>query len=152
MLKLETTDAVAAGVPAIYKNLTANATKIEVATNNATVVAAAGTQGTDPKLVGTFTGETVSGANVDKCYYLKGNQFWQGTENFTIPAYRAYIQTDVDADARLTIRTDDDPTAINELKKLDEQQGLKDGKYLIGNKVIVVKAGKQFYINGALNK
>lgn len=151
VLKLETTDAVAAGVPAIYKNLTANATKIEIATNNATVVAAAGTQGTDTKLVGTFTGETVS-ANVDKCYYLKGNQFWQGNESFTIPAYRAYIQTDVDAGARLTISTDDDPTAISELKKLDEKQGLEDGKYLINGKVIVVKAGKQFYINGALNK
>lgn len=153
VLKLETTDAVAAGVPAIYKNLTTNATKIEIATNNATVVAAAGTQGTDTKLVGTFTGETVS-ANVDKCYYLKGNQFWQGNENFTIPAYRAYIQIDVNAGARLTISTDDDPTAISFAEQWGgaERTQLKDGKYLINGKVIVVKAGKQFYINGALNK
>ena len=148
VLKLETTDAVAAGVPAVYKNLTANATKIEVATNNATVVAAAGTQGTDPKLVGTFTGETVSGANVDKCYYLKGNLFWQGNENFTIPAYRAYIQTDVNAEARLTIRIDGgDPTAISAIEAAEEGT-LKDGKCLINNKVVLVKNGVKYGANG----
>lgn len=150
VLKLETTDAVAAGVPAIYKNLTANATKIEIATSNAAVVAAPVAQNGDTKLVGTFTGETVSGANVDKCYYLKGNQFWQGNENFTIPAYRAYIQTDVNDGARLTIITEgEDPTAISAIEAAETEDGaLKDGKYIIDNKVVIVKNGVKYGANG----
>ena len=140
-------EGVAAGVPAVFKKLTADATEISVTTANAEVVAAPVAQVGDTKLVGTFSDINVS-ENVEKCYYIKSNAFWQGNGNFNVKAYRAYIQTDVNAGARLTIHTDDDPTAINELKKLDEKQGLKDGKYLIDGKVILVKNGVKYSANG----
>ncbi len=154
VLKLNEVTSVAAGTPAIFKKKNGEATNITAAASN---VAVTDDAGVEASLVGTFERLAVgdegssTGTAANKCYYIKNNEFVQGLDYFYINPFRAYIDTNdySEKPARLTIRTDEE-TAINELKTLDEQQGLKDGKYLIGGKVIVVKAGKQFNVNGVL--
>ena len=149
VLSIEYADNIEAGVPAVFKKKTADATSIEVTTEDATVVNAVVEQTGDPKLVGTFVDTTVD-TNAEYCYYIKNNQFWQGNTSFNVGSFRAYIETNSNTgDARLTIEVDGE-TAINTLKTLDEKQGLKDGKYLIGGKIIVVKEGKQYNVNGVI--
>ena len=115
----------------------------------------AGAQGSSVELKGTFERITigtdgVTGTNAanGKYYINNNNQFCEGKDWFYVGAFRAYLQA-VGAGARLSLCIDES-TAISELKSLDEKQGLKDGKYLIGGKIIVVKDGKQFNVNGII--
>ena len=144
-------EGVAAGVPAVFKKLTADATEISVTTANAEVVAAPVAQVGDTKLVGTFSDINVS-ENVEKCYYIMSNAFWQGNGNFNVKAYRAYIEdlTATNPGARLVINVDgEDPTAINVIEAAEAEEGTqKDGKYLIDGKVIIVKNGVKYGANG----
>lgn len=50
----------------------------------------------------------------------------------------------------LTYIGDSPETAVNEMEVVDEEQGLKDGKYLINGRIVVVKAGKQYNVNGVI--
>lgn len=154
VLKLTEVASVAAGTPAIFKKASASATKITAAANDVALTRTAGQAGVEVKLVGTFEDITVGDKDSDtgvalNQYYIKNNEFCQGVDNFNVKAFRAYINSEINAGARLIVRTDEE-TAINELKTLDEKQGLKDGKYLIDGKVIVVKNGNQFNVNGVL--
>lgn len=157
VLKLTEVDNVAAGTPAIFKKKDGGATEITVAANNVSIASDAGTNGSSVVLRGTFeritigtVGATGSGAANGKYYINSSNQFCEGKDWFYVGAFRAYLETTGDSPAaRLTISTDNE-TAINELKTLDEKQGLKDGKYLIGGKIIVVKEGKQYNVNGVI--
>jgi|GEM_PF-1995153 len=154
VLKLTEAASVDAGKPAIFKKKNGEATNITAAASNVTVTDDAGVEAS---LVGTFERlavgdeESHTGTAANKYYYIKNNEFVQGLDYFYINPFRAYIDTNdySEKPARLVIDTDG-ATAISELKTLDEEQGLKDGKYLIGGKVIVVKAGKQFNVNGVL--
>ena len=154
VLKLTEAASVDAGKPAIFKKKNGEATNITAAASNVTVTDDAGVEAS---LVGTFKRlavgdeESSTGTAANKYYYIKNNEFVQGLDYFYINPFRAYIDTNdySEKPARLVIDTDG-ATAISELKTLDEEQGLKDGKYLIGGKVIVVKAGKQFNVNGVL--
>ncbi len=155
VLRLETAEEVEAGVPAIFKKKDSEATEITAAANNVAITNNAGDAGTSVKLVGTFTKIVVGdkGSTSDtklNQYYIKNNQFCQGVDYFNVGAFRAYLDAEGSSHARLSLQIDDETTAINELKTLDEKQGLKDGKYLIGGKIIVVKDGKQFNVNGVL--
>ena len=155
VLKLTEVENVAAGVPAIFKKKNGEATEITVAANNVSIASDAGTNGSSVVLRGAFVQTVVgdinstSGTALTGKYYIKNNQFCQGVDYFTVNPFRAYLEA-AGKNARLTLQIDDEATAISELKKLDEEQGLKDGKYLIGGKIIVVKAGKQFNVNGVL--
>lgn len=154
VLKLETVDNVDPGTPAIFKKKGASAESIIAAASNVDVVNGADEQSaTGVKLVGTFEPITVGGSvgsgDAHGKYYIKNNQFCEGVDYFNVKAFRAYLETVVSG-ARLALQVEDEATAINELKTLDEKQGLKDGKYLIGGKIVVVKDGRQFYVNGVL--
>lgn len=154
VLKLTEAASVEAGKPAIFKKKNGEATNITAAASN---VAVTDDAGVEASLVGTFKRlavgdeESSTGTAANKYYYIKNNEFVQGLDYFYINPFRAYIDTNdySEKPARLVIDTDG-ATAISELKTLDEEQGLKDGKYLIGGKIIVVKAGKQFNVNGVL--
>ena len=157
VLKLtEVTTVLPAGTPAIFKKKDGGATEITAAASDVAITNNAGKAGTSVKLVGTFTKIVVGDVHgtddtaANNYYYIKNNQFWQGKNYFNIPAFRAYLDAEGSSHARLSLQIDDETTAINELKTLDEKQGLKDGKYLIGGKIIVVKDGKQFNVNGVL--
>ena len=67
-----------------------------------------------------------------------------------IPANKAYLKVENINPSRLVIRFDGgDPTAINAIEAAEANDGaLKDGKYLIGNKVVLVKNGVKYGANG----
>ena len=116
-------------------------------------VAISGTGIVGNMLVGCTT-ETPVDASAS-CYVLINNG---GTAEFqslkdngaTIPAGKAYLNTGVISPARLIISFDEeDPTAINAVEAVDvEANGLKDGKYLIDGKIVLVKNGVKYGANG----
>ena len=156
VLKLTKVTSVDAGKPAIFKKKDGGATEITVAANNVSIASDAGTNGSSVVLKGTFERITIgtdgvegTGAANGKYYINSSNQFCEGKDWFYVGAFRAYLEA-AGKNARLTLQIDDEATAISELKTLDEKQGLKDGKYLIGGKIIVVKEGKQYNVNGVI--
>ena len=99
------------------------------------------------------SGETFDAESGYSYYGLK-----KGTKEFrpfapgtvAIPANKAYLRVENINPSRLVIRFDDlDPTAINAVEAAEANDGaLKDGKYLIGNKVVLVKNGVKYGANG----
>lgn len=148
VLTVDVADAVEAGVPAIFMKKNAEAESIVVTTENATVVSAVVEQTGESTLVGTFDGVTVSGELVGNSYYVKNDKCWRGVESFYIGSFGAYLVTANNDDASLDIVVRG--SAVNTLKALDEKQTLKDGKYLIGGKIIVVNEGRKFGVNGVI--
>ena len=75
---------------------------------------------------------------------------WFEPNNIAIPANKAYIPVVNGSNARLIISFDDeDPTGINTVEASEAETGaLKDGKYLIGNKIVLVKNGVKYSANG----
>ena len=71
-------------------------------------------------------------------------------ESVAIPANKAYLKVENINSSRLVIRFDgEDPTAINAIEAAEANDGvLKDGKYLVGNKVVLVKNGVKYGANG----
>lgn len=67
-----------------------------------------------------------------------------------VGAYRAYLTMPEESEARAVLFFPEDPTAINTIEAADAETegGLKDGKYLIGNKIVLVKNGVKFGANG----
>lgn len=158
VLKLTEVNNVAAGTPAIFKKKNSGATSISVHKIGTAIEKDAGSQGENVRLVGKFEryvvgdegGTTGTAANGN--YFISSDVFYEGADYIIVKPFRAYLETVGVIQSRLTLQIDDEATAINELKTLDEKQGLKDGKYLIGGKIIVVKEGQQFNVNGVINK
>ena len=156
VLKLIEVDNVAAGTPAIFKKKNSGATSISVHKIGTAIEKDAGSQGESVRLVGKFEryvvgdegGTTGTAANGN--YFISSDVFYEGADYIIVKPFRAYLETVGVTQSRLTLQIDDETTAINELKTLDEQQGLKDGKYLIDGKIIVVKEGKQYNVNGVI--
>ena len=68
---------------------------------------------------------------------------------------RCYVNvTEPNYNARLVISFDgEDPTAINAIEAAEAEDGaLKDGKYIIDNKVVIVKNGVKYSANGQILK
>lgn len=101
-------------------------------------------------------GGTTFDADDDYNYFgLKKNTLTFGLfepESVAIPSDKAYLKIakTKTPGARLTIVfEDDDPTAINTIEAAEsEADALKDGKYLIGNKIVLVKNGVKYGANG----
>ena len=79
--------------------------------------------------------------------------FYKLASNATGKLNRCFVSAEV-AEARLVISIDEeDPTAINAIEAANAKAGaLKDGKYLIGNKVVLVKNGVKYGANGQILK
>ncbi len=79
--------------------------------------------------------------------------FYKLASNATGKLNRCFVSAEV-AQARLVISIDEeDPTAINAIEAANAKAGaLKDGKYLIGNKVVLVKNGVKYGANGQILK
>ena len=120
-------------------------------------VVASGTAIAGNLLVG-CTSETSDVSGADK-YVLVNNgsdvaEFQNlGTNSATIPAGKAYLDA-TSVGARLTIIFEDEvPTAINAIEAADTKaEGLKDGKYLVKGKIVLVKNGVKFNANGQILK
>lgn len=71
-----------------------------------------------------------------------------------IPADKAYLKVENTNPARLVISFDEEePTGINAIEVGDAKaEGLKDGKYLIGGKIVMVKNNVKYNANGQILK
>ena len=101
-------------------------------------------------------GRTFDAAENTKYFGLKANTLTFGLfnpESVAIPNNKAYLTTTTTS-ARLVISfEDEDPMAINAIEAAETKaEGLKDGKYLIGNKIVLVKNGVKFNANGQILK
>ena len=73
-------------------------------------------------------------------------------DNVTFPANRAYLDLENNSGARLVIQIDGE-TAINAIEAAETAaEGLKDGKFIIGNKIVLVKNGVKYSANGQILK
>jgi len=102
-------------------------------------------------------GKTFNADDNFNYFGLKKNTLTFGLFNpatVAIPSNKAYLKIAKYSGARLTIVfEDDDPTAINTVEAAEsEADALKDGKYLIGNKVVLVKNGVKYSANGQILK
>jgi len=107
-------------------------------------------------LVGCPNGETLT-ANANYYVLIKNGETaeFQSLKNSgaTIPAGKAYLNTGILSPARLIISFEEDPTAINAVEAAEAESGaLKDGKYIIDNKVVIVKNGVKYSANGQILK
>lgn len=87
----------------------------------------------------------------NEVYILQGGQFHLVTAASTVPAGKAYLLAEnVPNEARsLIISDEEDPTAISAIEAAESEAGaLKDGKYLINGKIIIVKNGVKYSANG----
>ena len=107
-------------------------------------------------LKGLYVAESkVSGANP---YYIlqyvpeDGAGFYQVPTGQTrdLAANRCYLQPEsANSPARIAIGGEDDPTAINEVEVIEsEAKTMKDGKYFVKGRIVIVKNGKAFSTNG----
>ena len=109
------------------------------------------------KTVGALTGILVDTTVPEGAYVLQtqaGTQaFYQLDEDAAGKLNRCYVTAEVEQ-ARLIISFDDeDPTAINAIEAANAKaEGLKDGKYLIDNKIVLVKNGVKYSANGQILK
>jgi hypothetical protein len=81
-----------------------------------------------------------------------GNQaFYKLSKDATGKLNRCYVTAGVSGsgEARLAISFDEDVTAINAIEEAGAKtEGLKDGKYLIGGKIVIVNNGVKYSANG----
>lgn len=120
---------VEAGVPAVCKCLGAAETQVLAITADNAPLAKAVTDkaqqigGTEWTLKGSFCNQTIAPESAsNSIYYIASNQFLFANEQFPVPAFRAWFETPVKANAAqlLAIKTDGDMvTGINLIENAD---------------------------------
>lgn len=84
----------------------------------------------------------------DVRYVVSSNQLYKVDSEVNIKPFRAYFEFIGNKEARPVLRFDD-TTAINAIEAAEAEAGtLKDGKYIIDNKVVIVKNGVKYGANG----
>ena len=109
------------------------------------------TSGSGAPMQGVYVSGTVPESGVSATnYVVSGNNLYKVDSEVNIKPFRAYFTVAGDSDARLNLRFDgEDPTAINAVEAAEVETGaLKDGKYIIDNKVVIVKNGVKYGANG----
>lgn len=117
------------------------------------VVASSSTSVDANKLVGVTAATEIA---AEAGYVLMGSPkigFYKNANKFTVGANTAYLPIDFDEnnpDARSAFfGFDENVTGINAIGATETEAGaLKDGKYLIGNKIVLVKNGMKYDANG----
>lgn len=88
-------------------------------------------------------------AATESCYVLSGNQFMKFEGTFT--ANKAYLPADVVANVKsFSFSFADDETGIANIPEVSPVH--KNGKYISGGHLIIVKDGKKYDANGTLIK
>lgn len=146
----QVTDAVQANTGLLLKGAASTTYSIPVAASGSDISA------TNAFLVNT-TGSTFSAAAGYTYYGLMKNTLTFATFDpgtVAIPSNKAYLKVANNPSARLVVRFDEeDPTAINAVEAAaPEANALKDGKYLIDNKIVLVKNGVKYSANGQILK
>ena len=104
---------IAAGVPAIFEMK--NGTTLTATASGATIKGSVVEDNADLKLIGTFTGETVT-TNLENSYYISNSQFCQATKSITVPPFRAYFTTPANSVKSFNLSTDENETAIDNVQ------------------------------------
>ncbi len=118
-----------------------------------------GVYASEPKNTGVLKGvyaTTLITSDDDNSLYIM--QYKSGTTAFykvptddsrRVGANRCYLLIEGESPARINLGEEIDPTAINAVKVADTKaEGLKDGKYLINGKIVLVKNGVMYSTNG----
>lgn len=113
VLTLKEETVLAAGTPAIVEKVSGES----ITAKGSGALVAAGAPTGNLELIGTFEEKTVlaedyAGKNI---YAIKNNQFVQGLNSITVPAFRAYFTADASAEANLRLAFGDEATAIDSL-------------------------------------
>lgn len=104
---------IAAGVPAVFEMK--NGTTLTATASGATIKGSVVEDNADLKLIGTFTGETVT-TNLENSYYISNSQFCQATNSITVPPFRAYFTTPANSVKSFNLSTDENETAIDNVQ------------------------------------
>ena len=113
----------------------------------------------DDVLIGVYTLTTVSADDEDYKNYImqyknQKTAFFLVSDDVQVGANRCYLQLEnsAEAPARIAIGREDE-TGIKSLEQIEnEAQTKKDGKYLVGGRIVVVKNGKVYNVSGAIEK
>lgn len=148
-----TQDGIIANRPCLLK-ATEQGISYEIA--NCTVDAASAAPeyvGTHVSMIGNYAPTFVVPENANN-YVISGGKFiFVNTDDVTMRGTRAYIKLADGNNAReLVMILDDDPTAINSIEASEEAGALKDGKYFINGRIVIVNNGLVFGANGQLLK
>lgn len=113
VLTLKEETVLAAGTPAIVEKVSGES----ITATGSGALAAAGAPTDNLELIGTFEEKTVLAADYvgKNIYAIKNNQFVQGLNSITVPAFRAYFTADTSAEANLRLGFGDEATAIEKL-------------------------------------
>ena len=106
--------------------------------------------GTNVSLIGSYDA-SIYVPQDENSYIISGGVIYQVDSEVTLRNTRAYIAINTNSGGRqLILNLDENPTIINAIEAADAETegGLKDGKYLIGNKVVLVKNGVKYGANG----
>lgn len=125
-------------------------------------------KGLDPTTVGSGTTVTMTGTyeQIAAIDYSTQDSYIIGIKNgvsslykvnsaVSLKPFRAYFTVSGNnPSARVAIRFDDDTTGINVLEEenVNENTGMKDGKYLENGRIIIVKNGVKYSTNGQIAK
>lgn len=144
-------DGISANVPCL---LQATAAGTSYVLEDRTIVAAASNAptatGENVSLIGSYAASILVPQN-NVSYIINGGLIYQVNSDVTLRNTRAYIALNTNSGARqLVLNLDENPTIINAIEAADAETegGLKDGKYLIGNKIVLVKNGVKYGANG----
>ena len=131
---------------------------IEVSANNVTVNTSTVTssQVEDGNHRANFVGNNSYMASAPTgSYIISNNVFYCVNSNVTQKGFRGYItvsnvSNNNNARATVSFGTDEDVTGIQNVvvEGLEESDALKDGKYLINGKIVIVKNGVKYDANG----
>lgn len=113
VLTLQEETELAAGTPAIVEKVSGESITAE----GSGALVAAGAPTGNLELIGTFEEKTVLAADYagKNIYAIKNNQFVQGLNSITVPAFRAYFTAAASAGANLRLAFGDEATAIDSL-------------------------------------
>ena len=113
VLTLKEETVLAAGTPAIVEKVSGESITAE----GSGALVAAGAPTGNLELIGTFEEKTVLAADYagKNIYAIQNNQFVQGLNSITVPAFRAYFTADASAEANLRLAFGDEATAIDSL-------------------------------------
>ena len=135
----------AAGEPGVFKRLGAAAVAMDAKDVAICTAVADGNESSGLQIVGTFSELRVDVDDSTPGYYIKDNTFMQGTGYFTVPALRAYFQSQTSAGIKAyQIVLEDETTSIpSVVGSLDVATGVL---YNLAGQRVDAPVGKGIYL------
>lgn len=105
--------------------------------------------GTNVSLIGSYDA-SIYVPQDENSYIISGGVIYQVDSEVTLRNTRAYIAINTNSGGRqLILNLDENPTIINAIEAAEAAgEGLKDGKFLIEGKLVIVKNGVKYGANG----